>query len=132
MSPQVRAMLERRWEERKTHLNKSPYVFPSPRDPGRPIEDNKSAWVGAKGKAKIVGRCRYHDLRHTFASDAAKLIQVGRSSSALVCSYIGMSLRVFERVYLHLNHDDTAMVSRLIAVNLRENLEVKPTTSEKY
>ncbi|MBP7705809.1 MAG: site-specific integrase [Candidatus Aminicenantes bacterium] len=35
---------------------------------GKPLGSIEAAWVTAKTKAEIGGRCRIHDLRHTFAT----------------------------------------------------------------
>lgn len=115
LSPQVREMLERRFKKRD---KRSPYVFPGRYDPSKPTNSNKKAWSTAKAKAKIKGRCRYHDIRHTFLTECAKLIREGRMSVALVCAYCGLSIRVFERTYLHLGPEDTGPVSGMIAVKL--------------
>lgn len=47
----------------------SPYVFPSPRIPGRSLFDNKKAWQKAAREAGLPDR-RIYDLRSTFASRA--------------------------------------------------------------
>jgi integrase len=111
MSPQVREMLNRRMDLSER------YVFPGV--DGKPADDNKTAWAAAKRRAKIKGKCRYHDLRHTFVSQCAKKVRDKEVSITLICAFIDMSIRVFESVYLHLNHEDTAPVSELIAVKVR-------------
>jgi integrase len=97
----------------------SPFVFPSPTNPQRPINQNKTAWRNAKANAKISGRCRFHDLRPTFLSECAEKVRQGSVSIAQVCQYAGLSIKVFERVYLRLNAEATQAVSSLVAVNLR-------------
>ena len=47
----------------------SPYVFPSPDDPMRPVTDSSFLWHLVRRRASI-GDVRLHDLRHTFASRA--------------------------------------------------------------
>lgn len=127
MSPQVKSMLLRRWSERPKGAL---YVFPSRGNGGRPVHSNKKAWATAKIDAKIKGRVRYHDLRHTFLTECAKLVRQGQVSVVLVCAYAGLSIQVFERVYLHLNQEDTAPVSLLIAVKLREKTPNKLASME--
>ena len=46
-----------------------PYVFPSPRDPARPLSDTLSLWHRARKEAGLDD-VRLHDLRHTVASQA--------------------------------------------------------------
>lgn len=117
LSPQVENLLRARRKADPTGL----WVFPAPRDRGQPVHSNKKAWATAKASAGIAGRCRYHDLRHTFATECAVLVREGKVSVVLVCAYLGMSIKTFERVYLHLTHEDTAPVASLIAVKLRGN-----------
>lgn len=121
MSPQVYEMLKTRKEGYYSHGRgvSDIWVFPARGNPDKPAHQNKSAWQTAKRKAGITGRCRYHDLRHTFLTECAKLVREGRVSVVLICSYAGLSIKTFERVYLHLTHQDTAGVSKLIAVKLR-------------
>jgi integrase len=118
LSPQVEEMLLRRKRLVARRFSNSPYVFPSRGNHGRPVNQNKSAWFKAKREAGIVGRCRYHDLRHTFLTECARMVRDGRTSIALVCVYAGLSIRTFERTYLHLSHEDTAEISRIVAVKL--------------
>jgi integrase len=120
MSPQVHEMLLRRKEGYHSHGRgvSEIYVFPARGDLSKPAHQNKSAWNTAKANAHIEGRCRYHDLRHTFLTECAKLVREGRVSVVLVCAYAGLSIKTFENVYLHLNHHDTAAVSELVAVRL--------------
>ena len=47
----------------------SPYVFPSPRHPDRPLSDTLSLWRRARTEAGFED-VRLHDLRHTVASQA--------------------------------------------------------------
>ncbi|MCY3788480.1 MAG: tyrosine-type recombinase/integrase [Gemmatimonadetes bacterium] len=44
-------------------------MFPSPRDPGRPLSSDLSLWYSVRREAGIAD-VRLHDLRHTFASHA--------------------------------------------------------------
>ena len=47
----------------------SVFVFPSPRDPGRPRNGELGLWYRVRREADIED-CRLHDLRHTHASQA--------------------------------------------------------------
>ena len=59
----ARAILERR------PRSGSAWVFPSPRDPGRPLSSDLRLWYLVRREAGIAD-VRIHDLRHTFASHA--------------------------------------------------------------
>lgn len=85
-------------------------LFPSLADQTRPQGrmGNKSAWAGCKQRAKVSGR--FHWLRHTFLTRAFKTA----TNPALICEYAGLSLEEAQRVYLHLTHEDTRVVSDLV------------------
>lgn len=88
----------------------SPWLFPLVLDPTRHLSTNglDKLWQEAKRKAKVSGR--FHDLRHTCAT---RLARAGVNSS-LACTYLGMSLKVFDQVYSHLNVSDTAHVAKIV------------------
>lgn len=64
LPPPAVAILAR--QDRRTE-----HVFPSYCREGRPLNDVRGAWAAACKKAKITG-ARPHDLRHRFASSAAR------------------------------------------------------------
>jgi integrase len=49
----------------------NPYVFPSQRRPGQPVEGVRGVWARAKKAAGLPADLRVHDLRHSFASALA-------------------------------------------------------------
>lgn len=51
----------------------NPYVFPSRKVPGQPVEGVRGAWARAKKVAGLPEDLRIHDLRHSFASVLANL-----------------------------------------------------------
>jgi integrase len=59
----------------------NPYVFPSPRRPGKPLHDMKGVWQRIRKRSKLDD-VRIHDLRHAFAATAAagglSLTQIGQ------------------------------------------------------
>lgn len=87
----------------KRQVPVSPWVFPNIRDRSKPAYDNKTAWRSALKAAKIKGRLRYDDWRHTWLTEAAKKVRLGQASIALVCAYAGLSIQIFQKNYLHLN-----------------------------
>jgi integrase len=87
------------------------FVFTAPDDPLKCIgvkTGNKTAWTNCRRKAGVSGR--FHDLRHTFLTNAFK----HAVNPALICNYAGLSLEEAQRTYLHINSDDTRVVSTLI------------------
>jgi integrase len=67
LSPMARAILQRQFAVRALAPN-NPYVFPSRKLPGQPVEGVRGAWARAKKAAKLPEDLRIHDLRHSFAS----------------------------------------------------------------
>jgi integrase len=89
----------------------SPYFFPSPKTPKKPVHDNKRAWATVKRRAGIMGRARFHDTRH---SGLTRALLVKRINPLLVSQYAGVSLKTIERVYLHVKPEHTAEVASLM------------------
>jgi integrase len=124
-------MLVRRHQTRR---NRSSFVFPARSNPDKAKHQNKTAWRQLKANAGIEGKLKFHALRHTFLSDCAIKVRHGQVSVPQVCKYAGLSMKVFESVYLHLNHKDTEDVANLIAVKLPEHTfqdRVKNTTKQE-
>lgn len=73
------------------------WVFPMPSNPERYISSQifDKVWVKVKGLAKLKGRGRYHDLRHTFATVTAE----DNWNPVTACSVLDMGLQVYQRVY---------------------------------
>ena len=65
MTHEVRELLKRRAIEAKGR-----YVFPSPKDPNKPIGGVRKAHDAAVARARIQPAFRLYDLRHTFATRA--------------------------------------------------------------
>jgi integrase len=91
----------------------SPFVFPSPTDPAKPMHQNKTAWILAKETAGIKGRARWHDLRHSALTIA---LLDAKMDPILVSEYAGVSLRTIQAVYLHSTHDKTASVAGAVKI----------------
>ena len=66
LGPEARTILDRQPRDG------SEWVFPAPRDPGRPRSLELSLWRKVRREAGIED-VRLHDLRHTFASHAVRL-----------------------------------------------------------
>lgn len=64
LNPSARAIIDRRLSKAS-----GAFVFPSPRDPARPISDSLTLWTTVRREAEIED-VRLHDLRHTYASQA--------------------------------------------------------------
>lgn len=70
LSPVAVALLARQ-AGRRTEGN--PFVFPSPRKEGQPLEDVRGAWARVTLVAGLPAGLRIHDLRHSFASVLANV-----------------------------------------------------------
>lgn len=56
--------------ERRRPSAGSPFVFPLPRNPDKPLRGISEVWAQARAGAGLSDDIRLHDLRHTFASHA--------------------------------------------------------------
>jgi integrase len=70
LSPVAVAILQRQLAKRAIHPD-NPFVFPSARRAGQPVEGVRGAWRRAKEAAGLPDDLRIHDLRHSFASALA-------------------------------------------------------------
>lgn len=110
------------------------FVFPNPKDPSKPVWDNKTAWKELKRLAGIEGRARWHDLRHTALTWAllgddefqARLaaatpeeqerMREGLLNPLLVAKYSGTNIRTIESTYLKVRAEHTREVSGCIRI----------------
>lgn len=83
------------------------WVFPNSKLSG-PLGSNKTAWRRCKREAGV--RCRWHDLRHTCAT---RMLRAGVPRH-VVKAYLGMSERVLDRIYTHLNLQDMRSAALLM------------------
>lgn len=87
----------------------SPYLFPSNADHLKHINPQSidAKWVPAKIAAGIIGRMRFHDTRHSCASNLAK-----KNINPIVSvTMLGMSLATFQKRYLKLTANDLIIAS---------------------
>lgn len=93
----------------KSNSNSS-WVFPHPEDDSIPCGRNvgQKPWNDLREELSI--ECRFHDLRHTFLTNAFK----SSTNPALICDYAGLSLEEAQKTYLHFSADDTRVVSSLV------------------
>ena len=102
LSPEARAVIERQ------PRSKSPWVFPSPMDPARARVD-LGLWKKVRKLAGIED-VRLHDLRHTFASQAAMQgIPLPVVARLLGHAQVQMTLR-----YAHVNDRDVEAAAERI------------------
>lgn len=129
----VLTLLKRHRERQLAEETETPFVFPSPKDPRRPIDNNKTAWKTAKRRAGILGRARWHDLRHTaltwalvgddaFQSRIAALTPEQQEEEQrrvlvnplLVSAYAGVNLVTIQKVYLKVKPEHTREVAHAV------------------
>lgn len=110
LSDHALARLKARAEKRNP---RSPHVFPGRNDKSQPVDSNKTAWIKAKADAKVKGRARWHDLRHSAISKA--LLEAG-TPPILVSRYAGVSIQTIERVYLHSEAEHTKQAGNAVSI----------------
>jgi len=98
--------------KRRRAKNRSLFVFPT-RDGSRPQGSNKTAWRRCKAKAGV--RARWHDWRHTAAT-----VMLRRGVDPEVARrYLGMSRKVFDRIYTHLSVEDLRKAAAVMSEKKR-------------
>ena len=109
LNSQARSILDRQPRDA------NPFVFPSPRNPHRPLSEHLSLWYRVRREAGIED-VRLHDLRHTFASHAVlRGIPLPVVSRLLGHAHPSMTLR-----YAHVSDRETeAAAERIGAVIAR-------------
>lgn len=97
---------------------KAKYLFPMVFNLNRHISGQiiDKGWVAAKEKAGITGQMRYHDIRHTAASNCAKK----NINPIFAATLLGMSIKVYQRIYLKLSPQDLIIASTSLAESLGE------------
>lgn len=85
------------FENQRAFTGHTKWVFPMPTDPDRFISGQvfDKLWIQVKKKAKVVGRLRFHDLRHTCASITADDGWPWKAA----CEMLDMSGDIYDRVY---------------------------------
>ena len=100
------------------------YVFPSPKNPGRPRSHNLALWRSVRKEAGIED-VRLHDLRHTFASHAVlQGIPLPVVSRLLGHKRPSMTLR-----YAHVGDGETEAAAERIGANIAKALDGSATSS---
>jgi integrase len=80
------------------------YVFPTKRNILKPMSSQliDKGWFRAKRRAGIENRLRFHDIRHTVATNLAK----DGLNPLVNVTMLGMSLITYQRTYMKLSVDD--------------------------
>ena len=90
--------------------NNSPFVFPSPVAPDKPIRGIDSFWYFIRAEAGF-GDVRLHDLRHSFASHAVmRGVPLPIVSRLLGHSRLSMTMR-----YAHVSNELVEAVGSILA-----------------
>lgn len=101
--------------------NRSPWVFPSRGNHESHVTEQAvdRAWKKAVESAKIYRRVRFHDLRHSCATNFADM----ELPDTKACAILGMSLRIYSTVYVKKTSLDLSSV--IDAITLGEELHEK-------
>ena len=124
--------LERLRARHKAQKGSSRWVFPgwsrsTDVETDKPVGDNKSAWTGAKRRAGIGGKLRWHDIRHTALTFALlgdpdqshEERQKGIRDAREVSEFAGVSEETIRRVYLRTQMAHTKAVSTANVMDLK-------------
>jgi integrase len=108
VDPAYSALIEWKAKARKD----SPLLFPSTTDPNKHIIISKT-WATLLARAGVVN-FRFHDLRHSFASELA----MSGASLAEIAAGTGHKTLSMVKRYAHLSHDHTASVVERMAAKV--------------
>ena len=109
LSPPAERVLRAQWNRRDGGEN--PFVFPSSRNPGRPIEGLRGPWERAKVNAGLPAEFVLHTLRHSFASAlATNGVPMSEIGALLGHSQISTTAR-----YAHLSPDRLTSTASIAA-----------------
>ena len=64
-------------------------------------------WFGAKAAANINNKMRFHDLRHTAATNMAK----SGINPIVAVTVLGMNFKTYQKIYLKLSVEDLVIAS---------------------
>jgi hypothetical protein len=112
-SPNARESLRKRKARQLEEKVDTPWVFPSPHNEKRAVDQNYTAWRTTKLRAGIKGSARWHDLRHTALSNALLIHKV---DITLLSEYAGVSVITLQRVYLHSKAEQTRGAGQVLKV----------------
>ena len=96
---------------------KSKYLFPMGSDSDRHISPQAIDGAWKFCKKEIKGRMRFHDLRHSCASNLAK----SNINPIVAVTMLGMSLQTFQKTYLKLTAQDLIIASESAVVRFNKN-----------
>jgi integrase len=96
--------LESMLEEQMRATAESKYLFPMKSNPNRHMTSQliDKEWKECKTKSKIKGRLRFHDWRHTKATEMAQ----AKINVVLASTLLGMSIKTYQKTYLNLTGQD--------------------------
>ena len=111
LNAEVRVIIERRM------TGGTAFVFPSPKDAGRPLSSNLPLWYAIRKEAGLDD-VRLHDLRHTYASHAV----MQGTPLPVVAKLLGHSQTTMTLRYAHTGNRETEAAAERIGGVISELL----------
>jgi integrase len=97
-------------KQRESNI-KSPYVFPSKRDPNKCISSSTVNKWFSRLTQKVLGKILHnYILRHAKGEELHSLVREGRLSKENAISMMGHSEKMFDKTYSHANKGKVKMV----------------------
>ena len=103
--------------EHRMTTTKGEFMFPSPKDPKRPVSDNLPIWYTVRQEAGIKD-VRLHDLRHNYASQAV----MQGIPLPVVARLLGHSLVTTTLRYAHTGDREIEAAAERIGAKISESL----------
>ena len=115
LNAEARSILERGLKEKRE------YLFPSPKDGSRPIDDDVALWYRIRREAGLDD-VRLHDLRHTFASHAV----MQGTPLPVVAKLLGHSQTTMTLRYAHTGDRETEAAAERVGEVISDLLGIRP------
>jgi integrase len=92
-------------EQQQKYEIKTPYVFPSPYNPNKPISKGVNLWFNKLCK-KTLGHSSFnYILRHSKGSHLQEKVRAGTLSKDNALEFMRHSEKMFDKVYSHMDED---------------------------
>lgn len=106
-------------EQRKREI-KSPYVFPSPANPNKPISKAVNLWFNSLCKKALGREGNNYLLRHAKGTALQEKVRKGELSKDNAITFMRHSEKMFDKIYSHMSKEDIKSLIKKQVYNTQE------------
>lgn len=99
---------------------KTPYVFPSPQNPNKPISKSVNLWFNNLCKRVLGREGNNYLLRHSTGTRLQEKIRKGELSKDNAVEFMRHSEKMFDKVYSHMDKEDIKQLIKKQIYNTKE------------